>query len=76
MTIRSSRALEHRLTSCGAEACGIFLDQGLNLYLLRWQVGSLPLSHQGSPYEKILSRDCSFSAFLEKYAQYRYITII
>ena len=30
-------------------ACGIFLDQGLNLSLLHWQKGSLPLSHQGSP---------------------------
>ena len=28
---------------------GIFLDQGLNLRLLHWQVDSLPLSHQGSP---------------------------
>ena len=24
-------------------------DPGLNPYLLRWQVDSLPLSHQGSP---------------------------
>ena len=30
-------------------ACGIFLDQRLNLRLLHWQVGSLLLSHQGSP---------------------------
>ena len=29
-------------------ACGIFLDQGLNLGLLHWQLGSLPLSCQGS----------------------------
>ena len=27
---------------------GIFPTQGLNLHLLHWQVGSLPLSHQGS----------------------------
>jgi len=27
---------------------GIFLDQGLNLYLLHWQVDSLALSHRGS----------------------------
>ena len=26
---------------------GIFLDQELNLCLLHWQVGSLPLSHEG-----------------------------
>jgi len=29
-------------------ADGIFLDQGSNLRLLRWQENSLPLSHQGS----------------------------
>ena len=28
---------------------GIFPDRGLNLSLLHWQVGSLPLSHQESP---------------------------
>ena len=27
------------------KACGIFLDQGLNLCLLHWQPDSLPLSH-------------------------------
>ena len=27
---------------------GIFLTQGFNLGLLRWQVDSLPLSHKGS----------------------------
>ena len=30
-------------------ACGISLDQGLNLYLLHWQADALSLSHQGSP---------------------------
>jgi len=51
----SSQALGHRLNSCGAhgpscsEACGIFLDQGLNPCLLHWQVDSLPLSRQGNP---------------------------
>ena len=30
-------------------ACGIFLDQGLNLYLLHWQVESYLLYYQGSP---------------------------
>ena len=34
--------------SC-SKACGIFLDQGSNLYLLHWQADSLPLSHQGNP---------------------------
>ena len=44
-----SQALGHRLSSCGALACEIFLDQGSNPRLLRCQVDSLPLSHQGSP---------------------------
>ena len=35
--------------SC-SEAHGIFPDQRSNLYLLHWQVDSLPLSHQGSPH--------------------------
>ena len=30
-------------------ARGIFLDQGLNLCLLHWQVDSSPLSYEGSP---------------------------
>ena len=34
--------------SCSV-ACGVFPDQGQNPGLLRWQVDSLPLSHQGSP---------------------------
>ena len=28
------------------EAYGIFLEEGWNRYLLHWQAGSLPLSHQ------------------------------
>ena len=31
------------------KACGIVLHQRLNLCPLHWPVGSLPLSHQGSP---------------------------
>ena len=38
-----------RRLSCSV-ACGILLDQGLNLCLLRWQVDSLPQSHRGSPH--------------------------
>ena len=34
---------------------GIFLTQGLNLHLLHWQVGSLPLSHQKS--RRLQNRD-------------------
>ena len=30
-------------------ACGILLDEELNLCLLHWQTDFLPLSHQGSP---------------------------
>ena len=41
------QALEHRL-SC-PEACGIFPDQGSNLYPLHCKVDSQPLGHQGSP---------------------------
>ena len=29
------------------KTCGILLDQRLNAFLLHWQVGSSPLSHQG-----------------------------
>ena len=41
--------------SC-SEACGIFLDQGLNPRLLNRQADSLLLSHQGSPSTFILLR--------------------
>ena len=41
----------HRLSS--SKACGIFPDQRSNSCLLHWQVDSLPLSHQGSPYINI-----------------------
>ena len=49
-----SRALEHRpgsvvLSLSCSEACGIFPGQGSNPCLLHWQMGSAPLSHQGSP---------------------------
>ena len=39
--------MAHGLSCSGA--CGIFLDQGSNPCLLRWQADSLPLSHQESP---------------------------
>ena len=35
---------------CHALLQGIFLSQGLNPHLLHWQVDSLPLRHEGSPY--------------------------
>ena len=40
----------------GPAACGIFPNQGLNPCLLHWQVESLPLSHQGSPFISISKR--------------------
>ena len=48
-----SWVLEHRLGGYGAWAsllcgCTIFLDQGLNLCLLHWQVDSLTTGYQGS----------------------------
>ena len=36
-------------------ACGIFLYQGSNPCLLRWQADSLPLNHLGSPARQILN---------------------
>ena len=42
-------------------ACGIFLDQGLNLYLLHWQADSLPLENQGAP------RDVSEASALKSF---------
>ena len=41
------------VVACGRScsvACRIFLDQGLNLFVLHWQADSLPLRHQRSPY--------------------------
>ena len=43
-----SMVVLHVGLSCSV-ACRIFLDQGLNPYLLLWQADPLPLSHQGSP---------------------------
>ena len=50
----------HRL-SCPL-ACGIFLDQGLNLCLLHCQADSLPLSHQRSPGFCTFNTNCSVLA--------------
>ena len=47
-TQASVAAVETHGPSC-PEACGIFLDQGSNPCPLRWQMGSQPLDHQGSP---------------------------
>ena len=39
---------------------GIFPTQGSNPHLLHWQVGSLPLSHQGSPKVVIIHCEVTF----------------
>ena len=43
----ASAAVAHRLSCCAA--CGILLDQDLNLCPLHWQADSQPLRHQGIP---------------------------
>ena len=53
--------MAHRL-SCTV-ARGIFSDQGLNLCLLRWQMDSLPLSHQGSLWLDINIVNSTFYCF-------------
>ena len=45
----SSGTLEPKLSSCGAWASWIFLDQGSNQCLLHCQADLLPLSQQGNP---------------------------
>ena len=50
----SSVAVVHRLIC--SEAYGIFLNQGLNLWLLHWQADSLPLSHQGNLEDFLLTQ--------------------
>ena len=58
-----SVAVAHRLR-CSA-ACGILLDQGLNSCLLPCQAGFIPLSHQGSPTDVLLSlRNSGLSKWL------------
>ena len=47
---QASIVVAHGL-SCSM-ACGIFPDQGLNPFLLHWQVDSLPLSDLESPLSK------------------------
>ena len=42
----------------------IFPTQGLNPGLLHWQVGSLPLSHQGSPSVSLISENSFISCYV------------
>lgn len=55
--------------SCGTwlscpEACGVFPDQGLNLYLLHWQMDFSPLTCQGSPAVSFLMTGDSWRGFM------------
>ena len=55
--------------SCSA-ACGIFSDQGLNVFPLHWQADSCPLRHQGSPTGVCLSlRVICYIALTTQYRQ-------
>ena len=42
------------------EACGIFLDQGLNPRPLHWQAESYPLCHQGGPQNNFFCHSAGF----------------
>ena len=55
LELMGSVVAAHRLTCHLAR--GIFLGQGSNLCLLHWQVDSLPLKHQGSPFSMICSQE-------------------
>ena len=64
--MKASVVAAHGL-SC-SEACGILLDKGLNLCLLKWQMDSLPLSHQGSPDLELLDlQNYIFVSFLFRF---------
>ena len=45
--------------SCHALLQGIFMTQGLNLHLLHWQAGSLPLVQPGKPKSSDAVLNCS-----------------
>ena len=50
-------------------ACGIFPNQASNLCLLHWQMDSLPLRHQGSPYKRIFKLAAAAAAATAKSLQ-------
>ena len=80
-----SVATARRLQSAGSvvahwlscfTACGIFMDQGLNLCPQHWRADSLPLSHQESPKGDVFSQipflsllrwSCGFCSLLIRY---------
>ena len=49
---RAGSVIVAHVPSCSV-ACGIFPDQGSNLWPLHWQADSQPLHHQGSPYHNV-----------------------
>ena len=62
MKCTSSVAVAHG-HSCSL-ACGIFPNQGLNPFLLHWQVDSLPLSHLGSPVFLVFKAEVNYNTRL------------
>ena len=62
-----SVVMAHRLI-CPV-ACGIFPNQASNLCLLHWQMDSLPLRHQGSPYKRIFKLAAAAAAATAKSLQ-------
>ena len=50
LSLSISQILDNTRVRCHYLFQEIFLTQELNLCLWHWQVDSLPLSHEGSPY--------------------------
>ena len=50
-----TQLLWHMGLGAPRQADGMFPDRGSNSCLLHWQVGSLPLSHQGNPFKRYIS---------------------
>ena len=59
--------------SCSA-ACGIFLDQVLNLHLLHWQVDSLSLSHRKAPAGRFFTDGATREALLAILVSYKAVS--
>ena len=64
-------------SSCGTWdylACGIFLDQGSNLCLLRSLVDDLPVHHPGKPSHPLFSAAAFYKTQTVPYTILRYLT--
>ena len=57
--------------SCSV-TCGVFPDQGSNSCPLHWQVGSLPLGHQRSPWNIFITPE-SFLRFASIFKKFYYL---